>query len=73
MTILTALRTARQRDGGEMAGAEGCRSHGADRQWRAGRVPGAGLPAICGIREVRLYDIDPAATAKCARNLAGRD
>ncbi len=28
--------------------------------------------AVCGIREVRLYDIDPAATAKCARNLAGR-
>jgi ornithine cyclodeaminase len=28
--------------------------------------------AICGITNVRLYDIDPAATAKCARNLAGR-
>ncbi len=28
--------------------------------------------AICGITEVRLYDIDPAATAKCAANLAGR-
>jgi ornithine cyclodeaminase len=26
--------------------------------------------AIVGIEEVRLYDIDPAATAKCARNLA---
>jgi ornithine cyclodeaminase len=27
--------------------------------------------AICGLTEMRLYDIDPAATAKCARNLAG--
>jgi ornithine cyclodeaminase len=27
--------------------------------------------AICGVTEVRLSDIDPAATAKCARNLAG--
>jgi ornithine cyclodeaminase len=27
--------------------------------------------AVCGLTEVRLYDIDPAATAKCARNLAG--
>jgi ornithine cyclodeaminase len=27
--------------------------------------------AICGITDVRLYDIDPAATHKAARNLAG--
>jgi ornithine cyclodeaminase len=27
--------------------------------------------AICGITEVRLYDIDPVATRKCAANLAG--
>jgi len=26
--------------------------------------------ALCGIDSVRLYDIDPAATRKCARNLA---
>ncbi len=25
-----------------------------------------GFKAVCGIDEVRLYDIDPAATAKCA-------
>ena len=31
-----------------------------------------GFKAICGITAVRLYDIDPDATAKCARNLAGR-
>jgi ornithine cyclodeaminase len=27
--------------------------------------------AICGVTEVRLFDIDPAATSKCAANLAG--
>ncbi|MFK7744042.1 MAG: ornithine cyclodeaminase [Roseobacter sp.] len=27
------------------------------------------MKAVCGIREVRLYDTDPAATEKCARNL----
>ena len=31
-----------------------------------------GFKAVCGISEVRLYDIDPAATEKSARNLAGR-
>ncbi|KHA52197.1 ornithine cyclodeaminase [Sulfitobacter geojensis] len=29
------------------------------------------MKTIVGIEEVRLYDIDPAATAKCAANLAG--
>ena len=29
------------------------------------------MKAICGIEEVRLFDIDSAATAKCAENLAG--
>ena len=29
------------------------------------------MQAIAGIEEVRLYDIDPAATAKCAANLKG--
>jgi ornithine cyclodeaminase len=29
------------------------------------------MKAVCGVTAVRLYDIDPAATAKCARNLAG--
>ena len=29
------------------------------------------VKAVCGVQTVRLYDIDPAATAKCARNLAG--
>jgi ornithine cyclodeaminase len=29
------------------------------------------MKAVCGITSVRLYDIDPEATAKCAANLAG--
>jgi ornithine cyclodeaminase len=29
------------------------------------------MKAVCGLKTVRLYDIDPAATAKCAANLAG--
>jgi ornithine cyclodeaminase len=28
--------------------------------------------AVCGVTTVRLYDIDPAATRKCAANLRGR-
>ncbi|WP_380052221.1 ornithine cyclodeaminase [Falsihalocynthiibacter sp. SS001] len=28
--------------------------------------------AVCGITDIRLYDIDPAATEKAARNLAGK-
>ena len=30
------------------------------------------MKCIAGVDEVRLYDIDPAATAKCAANLAGQ-
>jgi ornithine cyclodeaminase len=30
-----------------------------------------GFKAICGIKNVRLYDVDPAATRKCAENLKG--
>ncbi len=30
------------------------------------------MKAVCGLQRVRLYDIDPEATEKCARNLAGR-
>ena len=72
MTLLTALRTAAMsavasrhlapKDADTMAmignGAQ------AEFQCRA-------MAALCGVRHVRLYDIDPAATGKCARNLAG--
>jgi ornithine cyclodeaminase len=73
MTILTALRTAAT---SAMAAkwlapaAAKCMAligNGAQAEFQA-----LGFKAVCGIEEVRLYDIDPAATAKCARNLAGR-
>jgi ornithine cyclodeaminase len=72
MTILTALRTA-------ATSAMAAKWLGPQTQVMA--IIGNGAQAefqalafreTCGIREVRLYDIDPAATAKCARNLHGR-
>lgn len=72
MTILTALRTAATSamaakwlapKGSTVMAMIG---NGAQAEFQA-----LAFKAICGIREVRLYDIDPAATEKCARNLAG--
>ena len=72
MTILTALRTAATSAmAAKWLAPEGATTmaligNGAQAEFQA-----LGFKAICGISEVRLYDIDPAATAKCARNLAG--
>lgn len=72
MTILTALRTAATSAMAARALAPaGSRvmaliGNGAQAEFQA-----LAFKAICGVTEVRLYDIDPAATAKCARNLAG--
>ena len=72
MTLLTALRTA--------ATSAMAARHLAPRGARAMAMIGNGaqaefqalaMRAVLGIEEVRLYDIDPAATAKCARNLRG--
>lgn len=73
MTILTALRTAATSAmAAKWLAPAGSTTmaligNGAQAEFQA-----LGFKAICGIEEVRLYDIDPAATAKCARNLAGR-
>lgn len=72
MTILTALRTAAT----SAMAAKWLAPLGATTMALIGNGAQAefqalGFKAICGISEVRLYDIDPAATAKCARNLAG--
>ncbi|MES2664716.1 MAG: ornithine cyclodeaminase [Pseudomonadota bacterium] len=73
MTILTALRTAATSAmAAKWLAPAGSTTmaiigNGAQAEFQA-----LAFRAICGIREVRLYDIDPAATAKCARNLAGR-
>ncbi len=72
MTILTALRTAATsavatkylaRKGSRTLALIG---NGAQSEFQA-----LGLKRICGIDTVRLYDIDAAATRKCAANLAG--
>ena len=73
MTILTALRTAAT----SAVAAKWLAPKGATVMAMIGNGAQAefqalAFKAICGIREVRLYDIDPAATEKCARNLAGR-
>ena len=72
MTILTALRTAATSAMAAKwlapAGATTMAliGNGAQAEFQA-----LGFKAICGVTELRLYDIDPAATAKCVRNLAG--
>ncbi len=70
MTILTALRTAATsavatkylaQKGGKTLAMIG---NGAQSEFQA-----LALKAICGIENLRLFDIDPAATEKCIRNL----
>jgi ornithine cyclodeaminase len=73
MTILTALRTAAT----SAMAAKWLAPRGATTMAMIGNGAQAefqalAFKAVCGISEVRLYDIDPAATEKCARNLAGR-
>ncbi|RWH41010.1 MAG: ornithine cyclodeaminase [Mesorhizobium sp.] len=73
MTLLTALRTAAMsalsatylapKDAGTMAVI----GNGAQCEFQA-----IAFQAICGINTIRLYDIDPQATEKAVRNLAGR-
>ncbi|MCX7565299.1 ornithine cyclodeaminase [Sulfitobacter sp. F26169L] len=72
MTILTALRTAATSalvarvlapKGSKVMAMIG---NGAQSEFQS-----IAMQAIAGIEEVRLFDVDPAATAKCAKNLAG--
>lgn len=72
MTILTALRTAAT----SAMVAKFLAPKGADTMAMIGNgaqseFQSLAMKAICGITSVRLYDKDPAATAKCAANLAG--
>lgn len=72
MTILTALRTAATSAmAAKWLAPKGSTTmaligNGAQAEFQA-----LGFKAVCDITEVRLYDIDPAATDKCAANLAG--
>jgi ornithine cyclodeaminase len=71
MTLLTALRTAAtsavaarhlaRKDAAVMA----LIGNGAQAEFQA-----LAIRALCGVNRLRLYDIDPAATEKCLRNLA---
>ncbi|OYX39854.1 MAG: ornithine cyclodeaminase [Rhodobacterales bacterium 32-64-14] len=73
MTILTALRTAAtsalvaQHLMPHRATVMALIGNGAQSEFQA-----LAFKAICGIDEVRLYDIDSSATRRCAANLAGR-
>ncbi len=72
MTLLTAIRTAAMSAlAARHLAAPGARvmaliGNGAQAEFQA-----LAFRAICGVEAVRLWDIDPAATAKVARNLAG--
>ena len=72
MTLLTALRTAAT----SALVADALAPQGATTMAMIGNgaqseFQSRAMQAIAGITHVRLYDIDPAATAKCAANLAG--
>ena len=72
MTLLTALRTAATSAMATRALAPpGAKTmamvgNGAQSEFQA-----LALKAVCGIEHVRLYDIDPSATRRCAGNLTG--
>jgi ornithine cyclodeaminase len=72
MTLLTALRTAATSAlAARHLAPAGARTmamigNGAQSEFQA-----HAFKAVCGIDTVRLWDIDPAAIAKCAANLAG--
>ena len=72
MTLLTALRTAATSAlVAKYLAPKGARTmamigNGAQSEFQA-----LAFKAICGIRTLKLFDIDPVATQKCADNLAG--
>lgn len=73
MTVLTALRTAATSAlatktlAPKNASTAAMIGNGAQAEFQA-----LGLKAVCGINTVRMYDLDPKATAKAAANLQGQ-
>ena len=69
LTLTTAIRTAAMSvlppERWQQAGLP---PHGAHRQRRAGEFQALAFHHLLGIEEVRLFDIDGAATAKLMRN-----
>ncbi|WP_147104476.1 ornithine cyclodeaminase [Tateyamaria sp. syn59] len=72
MTMLTALRTAATSAMvARTLAPKGAKTMAMIGNGAQSEFQSLAMHAIAGIEEVRLYDIDPAATAKCAANLAG--
>ena len=72
MTILTALRTAAMSAlAARYLAPKGATTMALIGNGSQSEFQALAFRAICGITEVRLYDLSPEATAKCARNLAG--
>ncbi len=72
MTILTALRTAATSAmAAKYLAPKGATTMALIGNGTQSEFQALGFKAICGLTEVRLFDIDPAATAKCRKNLAG--
>jgi ornithine cyclodeaminase len=72
MTLLTALRTAATSAlAAKLLARPDARCMAIIGNGTQCEFQALGFQAICGITDVRLYDIDPKATAKAMRNLAG--
>jgi ornithine cyclodeaminase len=73
MTILTAIRTAAMSAmAAKHLAPEGARTMAVIGNGAQSEFQSLAFREILGIDTVRLYDIDAAATARCAANLAGR-
>ncbi|KIN66438.1 Ornithine cyclodeaminase [Sulfitobacter noctilucicola] len=73
MTLLTALRTAATSAlVARVLAPKGSKVMAMIGNGTQSEFQTLGMKTIVGIEEVRLYDIDAAATAKCAANLAGQ-
>ncbi len=71
MTILTALRTAATSAmAAKYLAPKGATTMAMIGNGAQSEFQSIAMKAICGLTTVRLYDKDPAATAKCAANLA---
>ncbi|MEP4198193.1 MAG: ornithine cyclodeaminase [Aliishimia sp.] len=71
MTLLTALRTAATSAlVAKTLAPEGAQTMAMIGNGAQSEFQTRAMQAICGIKHVRLYDTDAAATAKCAANLA---
>ncbi|TDK50835.1 ornithine cyclodeaminase [Antarcticimicrobium luteum] len=73
MTLLTAMRTAATSAMvAKYLAPKGATTMAMIGNGAQSEFQSLAMKAICGIDTVRLWDIDPAATAKCAANLAGQ-